>query len=269
MDPKRLKATTDYYKAIGLDWVHPVPVQGLAADAAEEPAAAQTEIPAESFSDMKKRSAPAATAAAPSAPAALPGKPGETLADIQADLGDCERCKLSTTRTKIAFGEGNPKARLLFIGEGPGKDEDLQGRPFIGKAGQLLTKMIEAMGLKREDVYIANIVKCRPTVDLQFTKDRPPDPDETAACSPFLLRQIRAIGPEVVVTLGAPSTRFILNTAEGITKIRGKWHKTPDGIKVMPTFHPAYLLRDPNQKKFAWEDLKAVMRELGLPPPKN
>ena len=186
-----------------------------------------------------------------------------------ADLGDCQRCKLSTTRSKIAFGEGNPKARLLFIGEGPGKDEDLQGRPFIGKAGQLLTKMIEAMGLKREDVYIANIVKCRPTVDLEFTKDRPPDPDETAACSPFLLRQIRAIGPEVIVTLGAPSTRFVLNTTEGITKIRGNWHKTAGGIKVMPTFHPAYLLRDPNQKKFAWDDLKAVMRELGLPPPKS
>lgn len=261
MSQKRLKSTADYYRGIGIGSLHPSKMPGMAAagDApapvADEPAPAARppeavppapEVPALAASSVK-----------------LPS--GETLEGICADLGDCQRCKLAGTRTKIAFGEGNPQAKLLFIGEGPGKDEDLQGRPFIGKAGQLLTKMIEAMGLKREDVYIANIVKCRPTVDLAFQKDRPPEPDETAACSPFLVRQIRAINPRVIVTLGAPSTRFVLNTTEGITKIRGQWRRNADGIKVMPTFHPAYLLRDPNQKKYAWEDLQEVMRELGLP----
>ncbi len=241
---KRLRTTADYYHSIGLDWVHPVKTKDtLAGSSAETAAVPGPPIPAGASFQARC----------------------ETLEQVQADLGDCRRCKLATTRTKIAFGEGAPDARLMFIGEGPGKDEDLQGRPFIGKAGQLLTKMIEAMGLQREDVYIANIVKCRPTVDLQFKKDRPPDPEETLACSPFLLRQIQAINPQVIVTLGAPSTRFILGTDEGITRIRGRWHKTAYGIKVMPTFHPAYLLRDPNQKKFAWEDLKSVMKELGLP----
>lgn len=254
-DRKRLRAAAEYYQSIGIDWLHVAPV---AAGSGSGLAVSDGRGQPETMDRLREPEASTGSGAAAG---------GETLEDIQTDLGDCQRCKLAGTRTKIAFGEGNPRARLMFIGEGPGKDEDLQGRPFVGKAGQLLTKMIEAMGLKREDVYIANIVKCRPTVDLRFQKDRPPEPDETAACSPFLLRQIRAIGPEVIVTLGAPSTRFVLNTAEGITKIRGRWHKFDGGIKVMPTFHPAYLLRDPNQKKFAWEDLKAVMRELGLKAP--
>lgn len=178
----------------------------------------------------------------------------ETLEDIRRDLGECQRCKLWTTRTKIVFGEGNPKAELMFVGEAPGADEDISGRPFVGRAGQLLTKMIEAIDLKREDVYIANILKSRPP------GNRNPEADETRACIPFLYRQIASIHPRLIVTLGNPATQGLLETKTGISRLRGEFQNFPRiaGIKVLPTFHPAYLLRSPDKKREAWEDLKKV-----------
>ena len=178
----------------------------------------------------------------------------DSLGKIRADLGDCQRCKLWKTRTNIVFGEGNPQAKLMIVGEAPGADEDASGRPFIGRAGQLLTKMIEAINLKREDVYIANILKSRPP------DNRNPEADETKACIPFLYRQIAAIKPKLIVTLGNPATQGLLETKVGITKLRGELQDYPRlaGIKVIPTFHPAYLLRSPDKKREAWEDLKKV-----------
>jgi DNA polymerase len=178
----------------------------------------------------------------------------ETLEDIRRDLGDCRRCKLWSTRTNIVFGEGNPKAELMFIGEGPGADEDATGRPFVGRAGQLLTKMIEAIDLKREDVYIANVVKSRPP------GNRTPESDEVKACIPFLFRQIAVVRPKLIVALGNPAMQALLDTRVGITKMRGHFQDYPriPGIKVLPTFHPAYLLRSPDKKREAWEDLKKV-----------
>ncbi len=183
----------------------------------------------------------------------------ETLEDIRRDLGDCHRCKLWSTRTNIVFGEGNPKADLMFVGEGPGADEDTTGRPFVGRAGQLLNKMIEAIGLKREDVYIANVVKSRPPAN------RAPEADEVKACIPFLFRQIAAIKPKLIVALGNPAMQALLNTKTGITKMRGQFQDYPriPEIKVLPTFHPAYLLRSPDKKREAWEDLKKVRAFLG------
>ena len=178
----------------------------------------------------------------------------ETLEDIRRDLGDCQRCKLWSTRTHIVFGEGNPNAELMFVGEAPGADEDASGRPFVGRAGQLLTKMIEAIDLKREDVYIANTLKSRPP------GNRNPEPDETRACIPFVYRQIATIRPKLIVTLGNPATQGLLETKVGITRIRGTFQEYPRiaGIKVLPTYHPAYLLRSPDKKREAWEDLKKV-----------
>lgn len=183
-----------------------------------------------------------------------------SLDDIREVLGDCRRCRLHERRTQIVFGVGNPEARLMFVGEGPGADEDLQGEPFVGRAGRKLNEMIEkGVGLARADVYIANVVKCRPP------DNRTPVPDEVGACSPFLFAQIEAIRPEVVVTLGAPATRLVLDTREGITRIRGQWRKVR-GIDVLPTFHPAYLLRAytvENRRK-VYEDMLAVRARLGL-----
>ena len=190
------------------------------------------------------------------------------LDKLREEIGDCKRCKLHSTRSNIVFGEGNPDARILFIGEGPGRDEDLQGRPFVGRAGVLLTSIIEkGMLLQRDDVYIGNVVKCRPTIEQKFIKDRPPDEDETEACSGFLLRQIEIIEPEVIITLGNPSTRFLLQTKQGITKLRGNWFAY-NGIPVMPTFHPSYVLRNGGEasplKRDVWEDIKMVIVRLNL-----
>lgn len=187
---------------------------------------------------------------------------------LKEEISICNRCKLATTRNKIVFGEGNPNAEILFIGEGPGRKEDESGRPFVGRAGELLTRIIEnGMGLSREEVFIANIVKCRPTVDMAMNKDRPPDKEEVAACSPYLLRQIELIDPKAIITLGSPSTRFLLNTTTGITRLRGKWHEYK-GIKVMPTFHPSYVLRNGGEKsplrKEVWNDIQMVMNYLEI-----
>jgi uracil-DNA glycosylase family 4 len=180
----------------------------------------------------------------------------KSLEELRAAIGDCQRCKLCSGRTHLVFGVGNPKAKLMFVGEGPGRDEDLQGEPFVGRAGQLLTDIItKGMGLKREDVYIANVVKCRPP------ENRNPEPDEVAACEPFLKKQIDLIRPKIIVGLGKFAVQTLLQSKVPITKVRGNWHSY-HGIKLMPTFHPAYLLRNPADKKLVWEDIKKVIKEL-------
>ena len=189
-------------------------------------------------------------AGATASPVSLP-----TLDRVREELGDCTRCKLHSTRTQIVFGVGNPKADLVFVGEAPGADEDAQGEPFVGRAGQLLPKIIEAMGMRREDVYICNILKCRPP------NNRPPEADEILACQPFLLKQLQAIGPKFICTLGGPATQTLLQTKEPISRLRGKFSDF-HGIPLLPTFHPAYLLRNPSEKKTVWEDMKLLMQRM-------
>lgn len=193
------------------------------------------------------------------------------IEELKATAMACKLCRLATTRKTVVFGEGNPNAKVMFIGEGPGATEDATGRPFVGRAGELLTRIIEkGMGVPRSEVYIANIVKCRPTVNQEMKKDRPPEPDEVEACTPFLLNQIKLISPRVIVTLGGPSTKFILGTKEGITKLRGKWGEF-QSIPVMPTYHPSYVLRNGGDKsplrRDVWEDIKLVMERAGIPIP--
>jgi DNA polymerase len=185
-----------------------------------------------------------------------------TLESVRADIGECTRCKLHKGRKNIVFGVGSPKARLVFVGEAPGEDEDIQGEPFVGKAGQLLTKMIEAMGLQRSDVYICNTVKCRPP------NNRNPEPDELEACEGFLKGQLASLEPEVIVTLGKFAAQALLRDQSPISRLRGNWRQY-EGIPLMPTFHPAYLLRSPGEKGKVWDDLKQVMKKLGLQPPKG
>jgi DNA polymerase len=182
-----------------------------------------------------------------------------TLQAIRDDIGDCTRCALHKGRNKIVFADGSPTARLMFVGEGPGADEDAQGLPFVGKAGQLLNNMIAAMGIKREDVYIANVVKCRPP------GNRTPEPDEANTCSPFLFRQIDVVRPQVLVALGATAATYLLGQRQPLAGLRGRIHVVR-GCQLIVTYHPAYLLRDPRQKKEAWADLQIAMRELGLKP---
>jgi DNA polymerase len=192
--------------------------------------------------------------------ASTAAKKAAELEKLRRELEPCCRCELGKGRTNLVFGVGRPDADLMFIGEGPGQQEDEQGIPFVGPAGQLLTKIIEAIGLTRDEVYIANIVKCRPP------KNRAPLPEESALCLPYLRRQIEIIRPRIIVTLGNVPTQTLLQTTVGITKTRGIFVER-DGILFMPTFHPAYLLRDPNKKKEVWEDMKKVwakMKELGL-----
>ncbi len=175
----------------------------------------------------------------------------ETLQAIREDLGDCQRCKLAPSRKNIVFGSGNPRAELMFVGEAPGADEDDQGLPFVGRAGQLLTKIIEAMGMKREDVYICNILKCRPP------GNRNPEPTEIASCEPFLFRQIASVKPKVICALGTFGAQTLLRTKEPISKLRGHFIDYR-GAKLMATFHPAYLLRNPNEKRRVWEDVQKI-----------
>jgi len=181
---------------------------------------------------------------------------GDTLLKIREDLGECTRCKLHKARNKIVFGDGNPKAQLVFVGEGPGHDEDMQGLPFVGRAGKLLTQMIEAMGMQRKDVYICNVVKCRPP------ENRTPEKDEVSTCSPFLLRQLDAISPKVIVCLGSVAAQTLLETNRGISHLRGEWLEFR-GRKLLATYHPAYLLRNPSAKSEVWKDLQKVMAVLG------
>lgn len=181
----------------------------------------------------------------------------QALAAIREEIGDCKRCRLCEGRTKIVFGQGSASAELMFVGEAPGADEDIQGLAFVGRAGQLLTDMVEkGMKMKRSEVFIANVIKCRPP------GNRPPETDEVATCQPFLEAQIKAIKPRVIVALGATAGKFMAKTADPISKFRGRFASW-DGIPVMPTYHPAYLLRNPSAKKTVWEDLKLVMDVLG------
>ncbi|HET6346199.1 MAG TPA: uracil-DNA glycosylase [Myxococcota bacterium] len=209
------------------------------------------------------RAAPRAVNLAPTAPVteevpSLPADPGQALRILRDHIGDCQRCKLAKGRTSVVFGVGNPHAQLMFVGEGPGRDEDLQGEPFVGEAGKLLNRMIGAMGLKREEIYIANIVKCRPP------RNRDPEPDEVAACEPFLKTQIATLRPQVLVALGRYAAQTLLRDSTPISRMRGRW-RAYQGIDLMPTFHPAYLLRNPGDKRLVWQDLQAVMQKLGLP----
>lgn len=182
----------------------------------------------------------------------------EPLEALQKFIGDCKRCKLHLGRKNLVFGEGNPRARLVFVGEGPGRDEDIVGKPFVGEAGKLLTRIIEnGMGLQRENVYICNIVKCRPP------RNRDPEKDEVETCLPFLEQQIRIIGPEVICTLGRVAAQTLLGDEFRITRGRGTW-RSYKGTPLMPTFHPAYLLRNPAAKRAVWEDVQEIMRRLGM-----
>jgi uracil-DNA glycosylase len=231
--------------------------------------------------DFYRREVPAGMAQAPAVPAQVtvtasavavqPGGAGTTLpviqdraaalAAIREDLGDCTRCVLHKQgRKQIVFGVGNPRADLMFVGEGPGADEDEQGEPFVGRAGQLLNNMINAMGLHREDVYIANVVKCRPP------QNRTPERDECDTCSPFLLRQIDVVQPKAIVALGAVAAKTLLAVNDTMGNLRGRWYDFRN-TRLAVTYHPAYLLRDPRQKKETWKDLQMVMQYLGLKPP--
>lgn len=209
-------------------------------------------------------------AASTQRPASLPVgevQQHESLDKIRKDLGDCQRCKLGKTRKNLVFGVGNPHARLVFVGEGPGADEDAKGEPFVGAAGQVLNRIISAMGLKREEVYICNVVKCRPP------GNRDPEPDEIATCSPFLLRQLQSINPEAIVALGKPASHTLLGVKDPISKLRGKFRDF-HGIPLMPTFHPSYLLRKQGEGSMesfwdVWDDMTQVLRLLKLPVPEK
>jgi DNA polymerase len=221
----------------------------------EEPIAAEASQEDTSIPPRKPISAPPQVSAAVS-----PADRASALQLIREDLGDCTRCALHAGRNKIVFGDGSPTARLMFVGEGPGADEDAQGLPFVGKAGQLLNNMISAMGLTREEVYIANVVKCRPP------GNRTPEPEEANTCSPFLFRQIDVVRPQVLVALGATAATYLLGHRQPLAGLRGRVHAFR-GMQLIVTYHPAYLLRDPRQKKEAWADLQIAMRELGLKAP--
>ena len=247
---RSLRAHLEQQRACGAAWIPrrsvpaaslarlaPAPTVPVATAASAAPRAART---ADLFADPGLRGA-------------------GTLDALLAHIGDCQRCKLAGGRTNLVFGVGDPAAALMFVGEGPGRDEDLQGEPFVGRAGQLLTEIItKGMKLRRQDVYIANVVKCRPP------DNRNPEPDEIAACLPFLARQIDLVQPRVIVALGTFAAQTLLDVKTPITRMRGVWHEYR-GVKVMPTFHPAYLLRNPGDKRLVWADIKMVMAELELP----
>ena len=249
MDPRQLAEHLRFYAEMG--------VTGISRDVRWRE---RTGSPAQAQVQTRKELDPPA----PSAPAPALSAPAPavwTLESIREDIGDCTRCKLSTLgRKQIVFGVGSHNAELMFVGEGPGADEDVQGIPFVGRAGQLLTKMIEAMGFRRDDVYIANVVKCRPP------DNRNPEPDEIASCEPFLFRQIEAIRPKVIVALGSFAAKTLLRTQDPISRLRGRVYEY-HGAKLIPTFHPSFLLRSPAQKKYAWEDLKTALAVLGRQPP--
>ncbi len=259
MSPEHLKQRLEYYRDLGVQDLYRRPAKIIAAQPnIEVPAAPSFDEPPElppfpSFSPAPEM---------PLTDIILPGlaPEGDTLERICADIGDCQRCRLSQGRNKIVFGVGDPNTKLVFVGEGPGADEDAQGIPFIGRAGQLLTQMIEGTSakegipLKRADVYICNVVKCRPP------ENRTPEADEMQICGQFLFRQLSAIKPKAICALGATAAKALLGGKEGVTKMRGKWHKWND-IPLMVTYHPSYLLRPYNQdaKREAWEDLKKTL----------
>jgi DNA polymerase len=219
------------------------------------PRATPTPAPSGRASARPVSAAPRPVAPSPAPAASRAPEAAAALEAIRDDIGDCRRCRLSGGRTHIVFGVGSPAAELMFVGEGPGADEDAQGEPFVGRAGQLLTKIIEAMGMKREQVYIANVVKCRPP------GNRLPEEDEVATCIGFLLRQIEAIRPRIIVTLGGLAAQTLLRSSTPISRLRGVFRDLR-GTLVMPTFHPAFLLRNPNRKRDVWEDMQKVRDRL-------
>ncbi len=239
-----------------------LPARG-AAKAPTGPAASPPPAPAPAPRPLAAAPAPAPSPAVASRAQEVPPAEAEaerpTLDQVRRELGDCQRCKLCSGRKNIVFGVGNPRAELVFVGEGPGEQEDLQGVPFVGAAGELLTKMIQAMGFSRDDVYICNVVKCRPP------GNRNPEPEEIAACEPFLRAQLKALQPKVIVALGKFAAQTLLRDTTPITRLRGQWREY-QGVKLMPTFHPAYLLRNTAEKRKAWEDLQQVMKIFGKQP---
>ena len=283
LDPElkqALAARLRYYNELGIyDFYR----REVSTTAASEPVASfpsETVIQPEQREAMSPRKAAASVVQEESALEIVQSRPESGVSDpakalklIREDIGDCTRCRLAKQgRKQIVFGVGNPKADLMFIGEAPGADEDQQGEPFVGRAGQLLTNMIKAMGLGREQVYIANIIKCRPP------NNRTPERDECETCSPFLMRQIATIQPKVIVALGAVAAKTLLAINDSMSNLRGRWYEfRPAGArsndpswtsaKLAVTYHPAFLLRDPRQKKEAWKDLQMVMKELGLKAP--
>jgi uracil-DNA glycosylase family 4 len=199
----------------------------------------------------------------PEPPAGSHGEHGQKeLDELREEIGDCHRCPLSKGRKKLVFGAGNPEAELVFVGEAPGRDEDIQGEPFVGRAGQLLSRIIGAMGLSRDQVYICNVIKCRPP------GNRDPLPEEIAKCEPFLLKQLEILNPRIVCALGSFSVRTLLKTEGRISQLRGRLHSY-NGIPLIPTYHPSYLLRNPQAKREVWEDIQKVMEILGLPLPRE
>ena len=270
LDPatrQALEARLRFYRELGLTDFYRRPVaasEAAVADSAGVSAAAETiiEEPQVQSSFEENPSIPPRKPifAPPPVSDVLEQDRAAGLRAIQDDIGDCTRCALHKGRNKLVFGDGDPNARLMFVGEGPGADEDAQGLPFVGRAGQLLNNMIGAMGLKREQVYIANVVKCRPP------QNRTPEPEEANTCSPFLFRQIDVIRPEVIVALGATAATYLLGQRQPLAGLRGRVHSFR-GTKLIVTYHPAFLLRDPRQKKEAWADLQIAMRELGLKAP--
>jgi uracil-DNA glycosylase family 4 len=263
LDPQTRRALTarlQYYRDLGIHdfYRRPAAAEVAASELPQDAGAGPGEAPESTVAVAAVITAPGADLFAPQLPEKAVTDPAKALRIIREDLGDCTRCKLHKQgRKQIVFGVGSPRAALMFIGEGPGADEDEQGEPFVGRAGQLLNKMIEAMGLKRRDVYIANVVKCRPP------GNRTPERDECETCSPFLLRQIDAIQPKVIVALGAVAAKNLLGINASMGDLRGRSYDFR-GTRLFVTYHPAYLLRDPRQKGEAWKDLQRVMEHLGL-----
>ena len=235
--------------------------EGARAAASDETAGSTVQIETETIQENPAIPPRKPISAPPQIAAVVPDADrASALRMIREEIGDCTRCALHKGRNKLVFADGDANARLMFVGEGPGADEDAQGLPFVGKAGQLLNNMISAMGLKREEVYIANVVKCRPP------GNRTPEPEEANTCSPFLFRQIDVVRPGVIVALGATAATYLLGQRQPLAGLRGRVHTFRE-TKLIVTYHPAFLLRDPRQKKEAWADLQIAMRELGLKPP--
>src|SRR5579864_969512 len=271
LDPEtrsQLQARVQYYRDLGIyDFYRRERSTTTATELADEIPAGQSQENLQSEDSLTRKTQPRTA----------PADSTTSLKMLRDDIGDCKLCRLAKGRTNLVFGSGNPNADIMFIGEAPGADEDIQGLPFVGRAGQLLTNMINAMGLKREDVYIANIIKCRPP------GNRTPERDECETCSPFLMRQIAIIRPKVIVALGAVAAKTLLAINAPMSDLRGRWYEftpqlpkdapeaaTPlEPVKLAVTYHPAFLLRDPRQKKEAWKDLQMVMKYVGLPLPQK
>lgn len=253
LDPetkKQLASHLNYYREMGIYDFYRRSTEGV------EIAVAQSAVAQPVPEEMPVAKAVKRSAVV-EAPMAVSGDKPAALKVIREDIGDCTRCRLHKGRTNLVFGVGNVNADIMFVGEGPGADEDAKGEPFVGRAGQLLNNMISAMGIQREDVYIANVVKCRPP------GNRTPEKDECDTCSPFLMRQIDVVKPKVIVALGAVAAKNLLAVSDSMANLRGRWYDFRNS-KLIVTYHPAYLLRDPRQKKEAWKDLQMVMKELGL-----